>query len=98
VIRSDDEGRAIVINLPAGEQLQEHQTHERSWVIVADGEVELEASPAETIRGGPGLLAHAAPNERREIRAITDARLIMVLIPWPGEGHPSQTAGSRASG
>ena len=27
VLASDDEGRVIVINLPAGERLQEHQVH-----------------------------------------------------------------------
>jgi quercetin dioxygenase-like cupin family protein len=97
ILRSDAEGRAIVINLPAGEQLQWHQTHERSWLVVADGEVELESSSDGIVRGGAGLLAHAAPNERREIRAVSDARLVMVLVPWPGEGHPSQQASSRAS-
>jgi hypothetical protein len=39
------------------------------------------------------LLAHFAPNERRTIKATTDARLVMVLAPWPGEGHPSAHAG-----
>ena len=42
VLRSDDETRVIAINLPAGEQLQEHQVHERAWVVVAAGEVEIE--------------------------------------------------------
>ena len=31
VLRSDEETRAIAINLPAGEQLQEHQVHEL-WI------------------------------------------------------------------
>jgi quercetin dioxygenase-like cupin family protein len=94
VLRSDPEGRAIVINLPAGEKLQEHQVHERTWILVADGEIELDDSPEGTpngsVSGGPGFLAHAVPNERHEIRAVTDARLVLILIPWPGEGHPSQ--------
>ena len=33
VLDSESEGRAIVINLPKGEQLQEHQVHERAWVV-----------------------------------------------------------------
>ena len=41
-------------------------------------------------RGGAGLLAHFAPNERRTVRAISDARIVLVLSPWPGEGHPSR--------
>ena len=28
------------------------------------------------------------PKERHEVRAVTDARLLLVLAPWPGEGHP----------
>jgi quercetin dioxygenase-like cupin family protein len=90
VLHSDDEGRAIAISLPAGEELQEHEVHERSWVfVVVDGEIELEGA-GETVKGGPGFLAHINPNESNEIRAISDARLLMVLAPWPGEGHPSQ--------
>ena len=88
VLHSDDEGRTIVINIPAGEELQEHRVHERSWVIVVDGEIELQ-NGGETVRGGAGFLVHLAPNESNEIRAISNARLIMVLAPWPGEGHPS---------
>jgi quercetin dioxygenase-like cupin family protein len=92
VLRSDDEGRTIVINLPAGEELQEHQVHERSWVVVVDGEVEIETPGADPVRGGAGFLMHAEPNERNEVRAVTDARLLMVLLPWPGRGHPSERA------
>jgi hypothetical protein len=29
------------------------------------------------------------PNERHEVTAKSDARLLLVLSPWPGEGHPS---------
>jgi quercetin dioxygenase-like cupin family protein len=88
VLRSDRETRAIVIHLPAGEQLQEHQVHERAYVVVADGEVTIEQA-GETVTGGPGLLAHFEPNERHAITAVTDSRLLLVLAPWPGAGHPS---------
>jgi quercetin dioxygenase-like cupin family protein len=89
VLRSDPEARVIAINLPAGEQLQEHQVHERAWLLVADGEVEIEQD-ASKVSGGPGFVAHFAPQERREVRAASDSRLLLVLAPWPGEGHPSQ--------
>jgi quercetin dioxygenase-like cupin family protein len=90
VLQSDEEGRTIAINLPAGEELQEHQVHERAWIVVVDGEVEIEDANGSGVRGGPGTLALAAPNERHEVRAISDARILLVLAPWPGEGHPSQ--------
>jgi quercetin dioxygenase-like cupin family protein len=89
VLHSDEEGRTIVIHLPAGEELQDHQVHERAWILVVDGEVEIEAADGTTARGGPGLLALTAPRERHEVRAKTEARLVLVLAPWPGDGHPS---------
>jgi quercetin dioxygenase-like cupin family protein len=89
VLRSDDEGRVIAINLPAGEALNEHQVHERAWLVVAEGEIEVEQG-GQTVRGGPGFLAHFAPAERHEVRATSDARLILLLSPWPGDGHPSR--------
>lgn len=91
VLRSDDETRVIAIDLPAGEQLQEHQVHERAWLVVVDGELELSAGDG-TVTGGPGFLAHFEPNERHEVRASKDSRLLLLLSPWPGEGHPSESA------
>ena len=49
-----------------------------------------------TESGGPGYLVHFDPNERREVRAASDARLVLVLGPWPGEGHPSGRPASAA--
>jgi quercetin dioxygenase-like cupin family protein len=89
VLRSDAETRAIVIQLPADEQLQEHQVHERAYMFVIDGEIAVEHD-GEAITGGAGTLVHFEPNERRTITAITDTRLVLVLAPWPGVGHPAQ--------
>ena len=89
VLASDEEGRVIVINLPAGERLQEHQVHERAWLVVAAGAVEIDDADGDTVSGGPGLLAAFDPNERHEVRATEDTRLLLLLSPWPGDGHPS---------
>ena len=93
VLGSDGEGRAIAINLPAGERLQQHQVHERAWLVVASGSVEIEDAGGGTVSGGPGFLATFDPKERREVRATEDSRLLLVLAPWPGVGHPSGQAG-----
>src|SRR3954451_15630996 len=90
VLDSEAEGRAIVIHLPAGERLQQHQVHERAWLLVVSGAVEIEDSGGDSVSGGAGLLATFDPNERREVRATEDSRLLLLLSPWPGEGHPSQ--------
>ncbi len=65
VLGSEDEGRVIVLHLPAGETMQEHQVHERAWLIVAAGAIEIDDADGETVGGGPGLLAEFDPNERR---------------------------------
>jgi quercetin dioxygenase-like cupin family protein len=92
VLASEGEGRVIVLELPAGEKLGDHQVHERAWVVVVSGQVEITAIGGETVSGGPGLLAAFEPNERHEVAAAEDARLLLVLSPWPGVGHPSQPA------
>lgn len=93
VLHSDGDGRAIAINLPAGEQLQEHQTHESAFLFVAEGEVEIALPGGETTSGGAGLVARFDANERREVRAKDDSRLLLILNPWPGEGHSRARAG-----
>ena len=57
-------------------------------MVVAAGDVEFEQG-GESARGGPGFLVHFDPNERHEVRAVADSRLILLLSPWPGDGHPS---------
>jgi quercetin dioxygenase-like cupin family protein len=90
ILRSDDgAARAIAITLPAGEQLQEHEVHEHAYLVVVDGEVEL-SEGGEGRTAGAGTVCHWVPQERHQVTATTDARLLLILAPWPGEGHPSQ--------
>ena len=84
---SRGEARSVVLQLPAGEALDDHQVHERAHLVVIDGEVDV-VQGVQTISGGPGLLAVFDPGERHEVRARSDARLLLVLAPWPGQGHP----------
>ena len=86
---SRGEARSIAIALPAGEVLQEHEVHERAYLVVVEGEVEVELPDGHgAVSGGPGLVATFAPQERHTVRATADARLLLVLAPWPGDGHP----------
>ena len=87
VLRSDDgAARAIAINLPAGEMLQDHEVYEHAWVHVHRGEVEIEQDGS-TTPASAGFLAHFDPHERHEVRATQDATLLLILAPWPGEGR-----------
>ena len=88
IVSSTEEARTIVLDLPAGERMQEHQVHERTWVVVIEGEVEITAPPEAQVAGGPGHLFELAPQERHEVTAQSDARLLLLLAPWPGDGHP----------
>jgi quercetin dioxygenase-like cupin family protein len=92
VLKTDGEARVIAINLPAGEALDDHQVHEHASEFVADGALEI-GSSAGTESAGPGYLAHFDPNERHEVRAKEDSRIVLVLAPWTGEGHSRDRAG-----
>lgn len=88
ILSTTENTRAIAIDLPSGERLQEHEVHEQAWVVVVSGEVEVSTPDGESVTGGPGLLVEFAPRERHEVEARSDARLLLLLAPWPGEGHP----------
>ena len=34
------------------------------------------------------MLVELAPGERHEVVASSKARLLLLLTPWPGKGHP----------
>lgn len=88
ILSTDGDARAIALNLPAGEQMQEHEVHERARVVVVDGEVEVTTSDGESETATAGHLFEFDPGERRTISARADARLLLLLSPWPGDGHP----------
>lgn len=87
ILSSSEAARVIALTLPSGELLQDHEVHERAWLVVLDGQVEIEAGE-DRASGGSGLVAEFGPHERHEVRATADARLLLVLAPWPGDGHP----------
>ena len=87
VLKSEDGvASAVAVNLPAGDLLQDHETHEHVYLVVVDGELEIEHTSG-TDKAGVGFTAHFEPHERREVRATQDARFLLFLAPWPGEGH-----------
>jgi quercetin dioxygenase-like cupin family protein len=87
ILSSTDDTRAVVLHVPAGESLNEHQVHERAWVVVIAGELDVSAGD-ESVAAGPGHVFEFEPAERHELRARADARILLLLTPWPGDGHP----------
>jgi quercetin dioxygenase-like cupin family protein len=86
VLRSDAEARAVLVALEPGQALGEHQVKERALVTVVDGSVRVDAG-GETIEGGTGCCFFFDADERRSIATDGGARILLVLAPWPGEGH-----------
>ena len=78
--------RAVLIELRAGEALGDHGVKESALLVVLDGTVRVEAG-AESVDADAGTLFHFDPDERRSVTSDGGARLLLVLAPWPGEGH-----------
>jgi quercetin dioxygenase-like cupin family protein len=93
VLHSDDGARAVLLVLQPGQELGDHQVKENAWITVLEGEVEVSSDGAgET--AGPGTLVHFTPNERHAVRSTDGARVLLLLAPWPGEGHYRGNAAS----
>lgn len=88
VLDTLDDARAVLIALHDGQELGPHQVKERAWVVVVAGTARIDAR-GESIDGGVGTLATFAPDEQHRIAAAGggEARILLFLAPWPGEGH-----------
>jgi redox-sensitive bicupin YhaK (pirin superfamily) len=86
VVLDSVDTRAVLIGLHPGQELGEHQVRERAWVIVVDGEVEVDSADG-TVTAPTGTLMEFDPTERRAVRSPEGARLLLLLAPWPGPGH-----------
>ena len=56
--------------------------------FLMDGAIEVTTASGERTSGGDGTLFEFAPGERHAIVASSQARLLLLLTPWPGTGHP----------
>jgi quercetin dioxygenase-like cupin family protein len=86
VLHSGDEGRAVLIGLEPGQELGDHQVKEHVFVVVVDGTARIEAG-GDTLEATAGTLVAFAPDERRVVASDGGAKLLLLLAPWPGEGH-----------
>ncbi len=86
VLHSSDEGRAVLIGLNPGQQLGDHQVKEHVFLVVVDGTARIEAG-SEALEAGAGTLVAFEPDERRVVASDSGAKILLLLAPWPGEGH-----------
>ena len=59
---------------------------ERAWITVVEGAVQVSAG-TEQHEFSAGTLMTFEPHERHAIRSDEGARILLLLAPWPGEGH-----------
>jgi quercetin dioxygenase-like cupin family protein len=78
--------RAVLIALRPGQSLGDHQVKEHAWLTVVDGSVRVSAGGA-TEELGVGGLVHFEPDERHSVSSDDGARVLLLLAPWPGDGH-----------
>lgn len=76
----------MLIELRPGEALGDHGVKESALLLVLSGAVRVEAGD-ESIDGEAGTLFHFDPDERHSVTSDSGARLLLLLAPWPGEGH-----------
>ena len=86
VLFSTPEARMVMIDLSAGEQLGEHEVHERAIIQVVRGSIELTSGTA-TLTCPEGAVILLEPGERHSVVAPEHARILLTLAPWPGRGH-----------
>lgn len=82
----EGERRVVAIHLQPGQELGDHQVKEAALVLVVDGRVRVEAGD-ESVDAGAGALFRFEPEERHSVTADGEARIVLLLAPWPGEGH-----------
>ncbi len=75
-------------SIGAGESLSDHEVHERAWLLVIDGAIELTTTAGERASGEAGLLIELSPGERHEVTASSATRLLLLLTPWPAADTP----------
>lgn len=86
VLFSTPECRAVVIRLERGGEMGRHQVRERAVVQVVDGTVAIETAD-EVAECAAGTLVVFEPGESHAVKALDDARLLLILAPWPAPGH-----------
>jgi quercetin dioxygenase-like cupin family protein len=86
VLLSENEARAIMVGLTPGQKLGDHQVKEHAWVVVVEGRARI-GTGADSIDASVGTLVHFEPDERHFVASEEGAKILLILAPWPGEGH-----------
>lgn len=86
VLFSRPECRAVVIDLNDGDELGDHRVHEHAVLQVVSGRLRVAGGDHEVECSSGSLLTFAA-GETRSVQALEASRILLLLTPWPGDGH-----------
>lgn len=86
VLFSHPECRAVLVDLQESEEMGDHRVHERAVVEVVSGTLEVVVGDR-SAECEAGTLITFEPGETRSVRALGPARIVLLLAPWPGDGH-----------
>ncbi len=86
VLTSADDARAVLIELQPGQELGDHQVKENAWLVVIDGAVTI-TKGGDVLEAPGGTLVRFPPGERHAVSSRDGGRILLLLAPWPGEGH-----------
>ena len=86
VLFSTSEARGVVIDLAQDEEMGDDQVRERALIHVLRGSVAC-TSATNNATCGEGTLVVFEPGEPHSVRALQPTRLLLLLAPWPAQGH-----------
>ncbi len=87
----------MLVALDPGQALGDHQVKENAWIVVVEGSVHVRAGD-EDLDAPAGTLVRFEPDERRSVASEGGAKILLLLAPWPGEGHYRGQEKTRAAG
>jgi AraC-like ligand binding domain len=71
---------------PLLSMLDSRKLAERAWLTVVRGTAQVEAGGS-VVDADPGTLLTFEPGERHSVASERGAQILLILAPWPGEGH-----------
>jgi quercetin dioxygenase-like cupin family protein len=89
VLFSQPEFRGVVVDLAAADELGDHRLYEHALIQVVSGRLRVTAGE-QAVECDAGTLVAFAPHETRSVQALEPSRILLLLAPWPGDGHYPQ--------
>ena len=87
VLHPPTRARAVLIGLNPGQELGDHQVKEHAFIVVVDGTRADRGRRRDSSRRTRAPFVAFEPDERHVVASDSGAKILLLLAPWPGEGH-----------